>query len=163
MNTLWDIASGAPWWAYLLFVYFVIIGIKATKPREIPISVVFILPLVFVIWSFSQLYTKLEMGMSSLLYWWLASLVAGTFLGVLEVHKWHIQKDKRKGRITIPGNYSTLILILIIFILKFFWGYIYAIDPHPSYAIYLFDTISSALVCGFFIGRAAFFFKSYHF
>jgi len=161
MSTLWDIITGAPWWVYLIFVYLLVVGIGATRHRDIPVKHLVIIPVFFTGWSFYLLYGKLTMGMTSLIFWWIASLIVGAVLGVLEVRKWHFEKDKSRGLLRIPGNYSTLILLMSLFVLKFFWGYIYAVETKPSYWIYLFDTISSSLVCGIFIGRAGFFFKSY--
>jgi hypothetical protein len=40
--------------------------------------------------------------------------------------------------------------------------YFYATRTEISYWIYFTDTLTSAFVTGFFVGRAGFFFKSYH-
>ncbi|MCI0381522.1 MAG: hypothetical protein L0207_00495 [Chlamydiae bacterium] len=161
MEKFWEIISGAPWWIYLIFIYLVIIGIQSMKPRTISIKRVVLLPLLFVAWSFYGLYEKVLLGFSSLIFPWIIFLALGAYLGVKEVYFWHFHKDHQKGTITIPGNYSTLVLILLIFILKFSWGYIYAARTEIPYWIYLSDIITSSLVTGFFVGRAAFFFKSY--
>jgi len=162
MENLWEIVSGAPWWVYVLFIYLVSIGIKSIKPRAVSIKRAVLLPLLFLAWSFYGLYQKLLLGFPSLILLWVVFLAIGTYLGVNEVHSWRISKNRHKGEITIPGNYSTLVLILLIFILKFFWGYFYATRTEISYWIYFGDTFTSALVTGFFVGRAGFFFKSYH-
>ena len=161
MENLWKALSGAPWWAYALLIYLLLVGIQAIKPRTISVKKLLLLPLVFVAWSFYGLYARLLLGFLSLLPVWIVFLAVGAYLGVREVHAWHLHKDRRKGEITIPGNYSTLVLMLLIFILKFFWGYYYATHTEISYWIYCADTSTSALATGFFVGRAAFFFKSY--
>ena len=119
MENLWKIVSGAPWWVYVLFAYLVSIGIKSTKPRTISIKRLLLLPLVFVSWSFYGLYRKLLLGLFSLIPLWIIFLLVGAYLGIKEVHLWKISKNRHKREITIPGNYSTLILMLLIFILKF--------------------------------------------
>jgi hypothetical protein len=161
MEHLGQIFSGAPWWVYVLLIYLVSIGIQATKPRVMPIKRVVLLPLFFAAWSFYALYEKLSLGFPSLLIYWVICLALGAYLGMKEVHAWQFQKDRQKGMITIPGNYSTLILILLIFVLKFFWGYFYTTHTQISYGIYLADTATSAFVTGFFVGRAGFFLKAY--
>ena len=162
MENFWGIISGAPWWVYVLFIYLLSIGIKSIRPRTISIKRVVLLPMLFVAWSFYDLYQKLLLGFPSLLPLWIVFLAIGAYLGVKEVHSWRISKDRHKGEITIPGNYSTLVLMLLIFVLKFFWGYFYSTRVEISYWIYFADILTSALVTGFFIGRAGFFFKSYH-
>ena len=162
MENLWEIVSGAPWWVYVLFIYLVSIGIKSTKSRTVSIQRVVLLPLLFVAWALYGLYGKLVLGFISLIPLWIVFLGLGAYLGGKEVHSWRISKDRHKGEITIPGNYSTLVLIVLIFVLKFFWGYFYATRTEISYWIYFADTLTSSLVTGFFVGRAGFFFKSYH-
>ncbi len=161
MENLWKIVSGAPWWVYVLFAYLVSIGIKSTKPRTVPVKRVVLLPLLFVAWSFYNLYTRLVLGYTSLFPLWVVFLAIGAYFGIMEVRDWKISKDRHKGEITIPGNYSMLILILLIFVLKFFWGYFYATHTTISYWAYFWDILTSSLVTGFFVGRAWFFFKRY--
>lgn len=162
MEHFWNIITGAPWWVYLIFIYLVSIGIKSMKPRTITIKRVILFPCIFVAWSFYNLYQKIILGFYSLALYWVIFLTIGAYLGVKEVCQWSIKKDISKESITIPGNYSTLVLVVLIFILKFFWGYFYATWTEIPYWLYVSDIISSSLVTGFFIGRGLFFFKSYH-
>ena len=159
MENLWLILSGAPWWVYLLFVYLVTVGVKSIQPRTVPVKRVILLPLLFVTWSFYNLYTRLVLGHMSLLLLWVVFLSIGAYLGIREVRNWKISINRNQHALTIPGNYSTLILILLIFILKFVWGYIYATHEPVSYWIYFWDILTSSLVTGFFVGRAWFFFR----
>ncbi len=161
MENFWKAISGAPLWVYILLVYLVSIGIKAIKPRTVSITRVILTPLFFIALSIYGLYQKF-LGFPSLIPLWVVFLFIGTYLGIKEVRSWKIVTNREKGEIIIPGNYSTLILILLIFILKFFWGHYYATHEEVSYWIYFADTLTSAFVTGFFIGRAYFFFKSYH-
>ena len=161
MEKFWEIISGAPWWVYVIFIYLVIIGIKSIKPRTSSIIRVVLLPLLFVALSLYGLYQEVSLGFVSLIFVWIVFVGLGAYLGVKEVHSWKISKDRRKGEITIPGNYSTLVLMLLIFGLKFFWGYFYATRTEITYWMYFADTLTSSLVTGFFVGRAGFFFKSY--
>ncbi|MBI2809623.1 MAG: hypothetical protein HYX67_02165 [Candidatus Melainabacteria bacterium] len=161
MENLWEIISGAPWWVYALFAYLVSIGIQSIQPRTLPIKRLILMPVLFVVWSIYSLYGTFSM-FPSLAFYWVALLALGAYLGFKEVRSWHFHSDHQKRTLTIPGNYSTLILILLIFVLKFFWGYLYATRTEISYWIYLSDTLTSALVTGFFVGRAAVFLKRYY-
>lgn len=183
MSDYWEFAGGALWWIHILFVYLVIVGIKSIKPRTIPIKRIIWLPLLLVTWSFYSLGTKNALGLSSLIPIWLIFLPVGTYWGARQVRAWKISKDRNKGKITIPGNYSTLALILLVFTLKFSWGYCYFYANLPkmsqlcecqigdifdgytltpiSYWIYFWDTLTSSLSAGFFVGRAISYFRSY--
>jgi len=161
MENFWQAVTGAPWWVYVLFFYLLSIGIKSTKPRTISIKRVVLFPLIFLAWSLYDLYQKLQLGFPSLIAIWVVFLAIGTYLGVKEVHQWKISANHQKEEVTIPPNYSTLVLILVIFVIKFYWGYYYAAHKDVSYWIYFTDTLTSTLVTGFFVGRAVFFFKSY--
>ncbi len=161
MDSLWQALSGAPWWVYVLFIYLVSIGIKSLKPRTIPFQRVVLFPVIFVAWSAYDIYIKMQLGYSSLIPWWLICLAIGAVLGYWEVHKWHFKIDKTKQTITVPPNTSTIVLILVIFAINFYFGYYYATHTSVSYGMYLVNTILGALVTGFFVGRGIVYFRRY--
>ncbi len=161
MDSLWQALSGAPWWVYVLFIYLVILGIKSLQPRTIPFQRVVLFPVIFVAWSAYDIYTKVQLGLTSLIPWWLICLAIGAVLGYLEVRKWRFKIDKTKQTITVPGNISTIVLILLIFAINFYFGYYYATHTDVSYGVYLVNTILGSLVTGFFLGRGIVYFRSY--
>lgn len=156
-----QILTGAPWWVWVLLIVLGRIGIKALRPRTVSIQRVVLFPMFFIAWSIYGLYENVVQESSTLIVGWVIAIAVGALLGFKEVHSWHFHVDRKKGLITIPGNWSTLVLILLIFVLKFFWGYFYATLHHVSYSIYLADTCSSAVVTGFFVGRAIFYYRRY--
>lgn len=158
---MWDILSGAPWWVYVLFICLMFVGVEATKTRTVAVRRLVIFPLVFVIWSLFNLYHHVIVAGNALIVYWIVFLLVGTYCGKKEVQSWKLRIDRNKGQITIPGSYSTIVLILVIFVLRFVWGYYYATKPHPSHWIYVADTITSALFTGFFVGRSFVFLKRY--
>lgn len=161
MEDLWQILKGTPWWVYLLFVVFIRLGLQALKPRTVTVQRLILFPLVFLVWSGLRLYQHEALGFPSLIFWWVVCLGLGAFLGAKEVSSWKIHVDKQKNTLTIPGNYSTLVLILAIFILNFFWGCYYATTTGISYWMYLVDTVTTTICTGFFVGRGGFFLKRY--
>lgn len=162
MANFWQIVTGAPWWVYVLFVYLLIIGIKSIKPRTVAIKKIVLIPFLFFAWSVYNLYAAAILGFPSLIAVWAVAIGLGTLLGIWEVRSWKIGVDRKKATITIPGNYSSLLLMILIFLLKFFWGTYYAIHPSVSYGIYFSDILSTSVLSGFFVGRASYFFKTYH-
>jgi hypothetical protein len=161
MNTVWEILSGAPWWVYLLLILLVRLGIRSFKPRTIQLPRLILLPSIFFLWSIYRLYQNDVLVFPSLIVWWVLALAVGAYLGFKEVHAWKIHVDKAKKTLTIPGNYSTLILIVAVFILNFFWGTLYSIYPEMPYGIRFFDTVTTTICTGFFVGRGSLFLKRY--
>ena len=161
MEHLWQILSGASWWVYVLLIIFVRLGIQSMRPRVITLQRMILFPLFFIVWSVYRLYQNNGLEFPSLIVWWALCLIFGSYLGVKEVRSWKVHVDKEKRTITIPGNYSTIVLILAIFILNFFWGYFYATLANIPYWIYLADTITTTIFTGFFVGRGGFFLKRY--
>jgi hypothetical protein len=161
MEDFWQTISGAPWWVYLLFIILLSVGLKAMHERTVRIPRVVIFPLIFLAWSLYGLYAHVMLGLNNLIAWWVIFLVIGAILGFKEVHSWRFGIDRRKGLVTIPGNYSTLILVVLIFVLKFIWNYIYtALMVVPDW-ILIVDTITSAVITGVFVGRGVFICKKY--
>ena len=162
MEHFWEILNGIPWWVYVLFVVLIRLGIQSLEPRTVTSQRLILFPLVFLILSLMRLYQNASLGFPSLIFWWVICLALGAYLGAKEVSSWKIHVDKKKKTITIPGNYSTIVLIFSIFILNFFWGYYYSVATNISYGVYLADTITTTICTGFFVGRGWFFLKSYY-
>lgn len=162
MQAFWDTVTGAPWWVYLLFIVLLNLGIKSLKKRILPIQRVYLLPIVFLAWSFADLYGKYTEKHTTLPFVWAICLAIGIYFGVMSVRFQPIHHDRRKKEITVPGSPYVLILVLLIFILKFIWGYYYSTYADVSYWIYFADTATSVLISGFFTGRAVFYLKSYY-
>lgn len=124
LQTLWD----TPWWVYVLFVYLVKIGYDASKTRVMPFNRLFILPTVFLCISIETLiYSALLNAYTITAY--IVSLALGIAIGWKLVRDQNIRIDKNRSLIQIPGNWATLLTILVIFTAKYYFGYKLANDP----------------------------------
>ena len=142
---------GTPWWVYLLFVYFLYVGIKGLKSRVISLKKILILPLVLFIWSLYGLIAKFH-GVVEI-FIWAFFIVIGYGIGTNLVKRLKIRADKKKLLVRLPGSQVTLFLVLTIFILKYFFGYYYATHPEVSLHVHIADLIVSGTISGIFIGR----------
>lgn len=154
METILDALQGTPWWVYVLLVYLIIIGIQASKTRVVSILRLFILPILFTVLSLETLLTAVTpdfFAVSS----WLGSVMVGVILGWWQISLWRIQTDRRHFLVRVPGNWSTLILILIIFATKYYFSYQLAVDPQLlDQTWFEFSMLAiSGLCTGLFIGR----------
>ncbi|HAG61693.1 MAG TPA: hypothetical protein DCL40_02195 [Coxiellaceae bacterium] len=148
--TLWN----TPWWVYALLAYCIIVGIKAARGGVVPYFKVIIIPIVFAYLSLDSLFSHFSLN-SFVLAVFCSSLVLGFLCGILQAYKQNIVADRSRLLIKIPGTWSTLIIILIIFFTKYYFGYETAVDPkllentHFEFAM----LFVSGVTAGLFIGR----------
>lgn len=149
------ILKGTPWWVFVLFGYLVLKGIEALKPRVIDLKKLFILPLVFAIWGIHSLISSKLHGATDFAIWFLA-MAAGLFLGDRMTRSIPIQVDHKKQLIALEGSPATLILSVMIFATKYFFGFFYATHPtaRDNWMIVSADLITSGLIIGLFFGRS---------
>lgn len=57
MGIIWQTIIHTPWWLYLLLVYLIIVGVKASKSRIIPFWKIFVLPIIFLSISIQNVMT----------------------------------------------------------------------------------------------------------
>ena len=143
-----------PWWIYLLFTYFLMLGVRASTPTVASLKRLSVIPLFFLSWSLYHLYTSLE-NRYYFLAPWMVALLLGSFLGYLQVRNWIIRVDQERGTIDLPGSWSTMFLCLSFFIVKCLYGLTYTTYPtaYQNPAIFSSELVFSALFVGMFWGR----------
>lgn len=131
MQDVLSALSNTPKWVLILFIFLVIIGIKASKTRVVKIKSVFILPVIFTYMSVHDLIANFEIRMYEVSVW-LAAILIGTLIGWASIYRLHeeIRIDKRKHLIQLPGTWVTLGIIFIIFASKYYFGY--ELSTHPE-------------------------------
>jgi len=145
--------KGTPWWVYALFIYLVVVGIKTLKPQVVSLKKIFILPLIFIVWSLWTLGGKLSLALDLSL--WTGSFILGILIGWGLTRSSKIKADKKKALIRVPGGSLTFVLILVIFATKYFFGYTYATDPGAStnFSVVAADLVTSGIITGMFFGK----------
>ena len=149
MNKIINILSGTPWWVYIVFCYVLYVGFKASKPRTVHLYQIFILPSVFGIWSLMN-FIRIWNGSLIQLAWWIGMLTLGLILGY-PLHKGQdITIDKKTKLVKLPGTWATLILVLSIFVVKYYFGYscATAASTHLCHIYALQSSVFSICVSG---------------
>jgi hypothetical protein len=164
VDTIANALKGTPWWVYVLLFYLLSIGKKALKPQVVSLKRLALLPIVFIVWSTISIATTFSF---SILKWlcWLLSACLGSLLGYLLTRSISIQADKKKFLIALPATYSTLILLIMIFSIKYTFGYLYAVHPELVNNVWFTttDIVASGVITGIFIGRfVTYLYKLYH-
>ena len=149
-----------PIWVYFLLVILLMMGFKASKTGVVHIKKMLIAPIVFTLMSFESLYTHLSIT-PYILVLYMSTLSMGAGLGFLQVNRLLLKVDRKNGLIEIPGSWSVMALILIIFSTKYYFGYELSIDPHAldnSEFEILFVGVN-AICTGLFIGKTIGFYQ----
>lgn len=154
ITTLMSFLKGTPWWVYALFIYLIIIGISALKPSVVSIIKLAVLPVLFTALAVHTLIISFAINNTAILLL-AAGLLFGTLLGLLIAGNHDYQVDRKHFLILMPGGWTTLILILIIFGSKYYFGYKLSADPMitQDFNFEMFMLIVSGACTGIFIGR----------
>lgn len=154
MNGIWQTLVHTPWWVYLLLIFLIRVGIRASKTHVVSLKKLFIVPIIFTFMSIHTLFTSFTVGALTITTWAVAILI-GMALGWIQVHRYSLQVDMKNLLIQVPGTWSTLIIILIIFIAKYYFSYELSVDPQLAQQT-IFEICAlaiSGIFTGLFIGR----------
>jgi hypothetical protein len=95
--------------------------------------------------------------LSGVLPWiiWLVFLVMTYPMGLAMAQRTPVQAYHQNGVMALPGSWSTLILILCIFVSKYALGYNLAMKPQLAHEVWfvVVDSGVAGVVAGLFIGR----------
>jgi len=87
-----------------------------------------IIPILFSAMSVHTLLTNVNITLFSVSAWSLP-ILAGSLIGWWMVYQLTLRCDRSHYLIEIPGTWSTLIIILLIFASKYYFGYELSVDP----------------------------------
>lgn len=127
MGTILNFLSHTPTYVYFVFFYLFVVGFQASKDRVVSIYKPVIILIVFWFLSISGI-TKLKLDYSYYILFLSVIIVSG-YLGWRLVANKKILIDKKKRLIALPGSWTTLVLVLIIFSSKYYLGYKNSQDP----------------------------------
>lgn len=152
--------TNTPWWVYIFFIFLVFIGLRGTKPRTVPINQILLLPTIFAIWNILWLAERTQEHLY-LIWFWIVGLFVGCFIGWQTVMAWHIYADHKRKVISLPGTWTTLIFILLVFCARYYFVYTYEYHPHAAPHLFTADALISGLFTGIFIGRTFELYRKY--
>jgi hypothetical protein len=147
----------APSYVWFVFVYLIFVGVKATKDRKIYLPKLFITPIILTAIKY-KIFLNSDL---KILFSYLACLLVGMLFGfkIATCEKFEIISGKLQ--IKVPGNYSTLILLILFFVIKYIFGYLEATNQELYSEIMILEIAVSGLFSGYFLGRALKYFSCY--
>lgn len=154
MNMLWSALVHTPWWVYALLIYLITVGVYASKTRVVSLKKLFVLPAIFLAMSVNTFISSVQIHFLTISAY-LLSLLLGIGGGWMLVQQQDLKIDKQRDLIQIPGSWVTLVLTLIIFAAKYYFGYALATDPEKAHDTF-FEIMMlgvSGICTGLFMGR----------
>ncbi len=142
-----QLLRGTPWWAYVLLVVLIGLGVQAARPREVGLRRLLLVPLMFVTWGLAALAARLGAGLVPLAAW-AAAAGLGAALGAAVVRFDGAAIDHVRGTVALPGSWVPLIRNVGLFGAKYALTAAAAINPTLPLAPW--DAAVSGLSAGFF-------------
>lgn len=131
IHAIIGIIRGTPVWVWAIFAFLIYRGASALHTRTVPLWTTFLLPTFFLGLAITSLI-KSPCASCYTLSMWLFALISGTAIAWFLNRALFIKADKRKMLIQLPGSASTLILVIGIFAVKYFFGYMAVVHPAIS-------------------------------
>ncbi|WP_312242577.1 DUF6622 family protein [Pantoea sp.] len=162
MNAVDQFLGHTPAWVFVLFVYLVIRGIKARRPREVSLRNLALLPSIMLVLGLAEIFRRFGINAAVLLAW-LLTFSCGALAGWRLLKKLVFQVDRQRGVIYRQPDYSVLPLILATFFAKYALGAASAIYP----TLLTNNTFGMAeggiygLFAGIFVGKFARYWRRY--
>jgi len=122
-----QIISHTPTWVFVVFFALLVLGFKQSKPRAVKVKTVFILPLAMTLFSLFGVYSVYGITLLSLVLWCFG-LVLALMLGLKFAYPKLVSYSALNNKLSIPGSWAPLALMMAIFFTKYFMGFAVARD-----------------------------------
>lgn len=151
-----SILAGAPLWVWGALAYLLFIGMRATKNRILHPLKLFLMPIIFMVINYKLIFLGNNFGS------YMICLITGSWIGFMIALKKSIKIFHDIKRIELPGNYYTIVLLILFFIGKYILGYLGATQPSMAIKYTIIDTSISGLLSGYFLGIACCYLTRYY-
>ena len=143
-----DLITQTPIYAWVLLLYLLFIGWRATKPRTIWVPQLFLVPFILTLSKFLKL---LSVNLIYTLAPWIAGLLIGTLAG--SQHK-RIEFLLSKNAVRLPGSSMTLVMFLVLFGAKYSLNVLQTMNPDWCIICINLDTVLTFIFAGYSFSKA---------
>lgn len=147
---IFKILSSTPLWVWAVLAYLFFVGVKATRKRWVYIPKMFIVPLVLV-------GIKYKTFLLADVWAWSAygiCLGLGLLLGYRMTKLQDSELSKEGKSICLPGSYQLLCILLLFFCVKYYFGYMRAVDYAHWLVMLPIEMGVGGLFSGYLFGKA---------
>ena len=124
-----------------------------------PFGKMLAMPIIFTCLSLETVYNNFTIDAFVVLTY-LGALVVGLLVGMAYAKMIGLEADSQKWLLKFEGGWSTMILVMSIFVVKGFFGYEIDADPqllnNTTFEFWMLSV--SSFVTGMFIGRAVYYY-----
>ncbi len=152
---MYQIIAHTPPWVVGLLVGLIILGLKQGKSRQVKKPLAYLLPLGMLTLSFVGVITSFGFAPMAIAAW-----AVGLAGGAALINFWlpikGIQFNAIQASFFIPGSWIPLLVILAIFLAKYYVGVMQAINPTllEEFGFKLSLSLLYGVFSGYFVGRA---------
>jgi len=146
-----QIVAHTPIWAFGLLAALALLGLMATRPRDVRPWRVAMTPAVFIVWGLASLAGKANFS-ALLAGEWLALAALGASLALATARLRGARLDVATGKVRLPGSVLPLIRNLVIFAVKYALAAAAAMAPAAAPHLAYWDVAVSGLIAGYFVG-----------
>jgi len=159
---LLQIITHTPKWVFALLIGLIILGLLQVRTRQVRIPVAFILPAVMFLLSISGVIGYIGWKLPALLGW-LLGLGLVTLVCIRFLNRNNVSFDSTTNKFIVKGSWIPLLVILGIFITRYWLGVATAMNFDILQRPYFYETLSFTLGAwsGFFIARGVVYFRVY--
>lgn len=150
-----------PLWIHLIYLYCLFLGWRARQPRVISIYRIFALPFLISVWIIYNYWTGYPISFSIAVYW-LSFVAIGSYVSYQTFEHTPIKADKHQKRILLPGTWSTLIILVLIFISRDYLLFLHTFHSNQltDFDLHL-DLTVKGILTGIILGRGFRFIQLY--
>ena len=158
---VFEIIKHTPIWVFILFIGLLYLGYTQTKDRKVKLKKLFILPIAMILLSIFGIISAFGLNKITLTLW-VFSAIFSLIIGLKLFSSRNIKYDKFEKKFHISGSWIPMLLILMIFFIKYIVGVVVARELAIINDIEFIITISSlyGLLSGLFLSRSIVIFQS---
>jgi hypothetical protein len=157
---LGEIVSHTPLWVFAVFAYVAFRTLRATRERTGNILSLLAIPVLFVAWGISGLFTRHHVTLPVAAVW----LTLAAFGAALT---WRVgppkvlEVDREKGRLRLAGSWGPFVRVMFVFTAKYAIGVLTAIRPDLGESLAFADAAVSGFSAGYFLFFALALYRAY--
>ena len=148
INIISEIVSGTPFYVWVIFIFLLKRGIKASKDGELSLSKMFIMPSIFIIWGLEKLLTNFSYLGTSMIFYTIC-MCLGTLISY-SLYSRYRKLYLKDGSLCRTGTYLPMTIMMTNFFLKYLLNV--AMSVNPLLCNILSFNILYALLSGFSVG-----------
>ncbi|HXH55622.1 MAG TPA: hypothetical protein VNK03_07780 [Gammaproteobacteria bacterium] len=141
--------TSTPAWVWAIFIYLLLVGLKATRNRVIYLPKLYIVPIILIVLKYKIFISGNYFDIAV----YILFLCIGLGVGILSVLRTPLKFFKNLKSIELPGSYSTLIVLFLFFSVKYIFGYLQASNPIIANQYAFLELSIEAVFSGYFLGR----------